>query len=128
MNQIVLLWTILFFFLIYFSLRRKKSESTPLTFDTKIYVEEIKRKPRYKIKWLGSEPLSPEQKRIAELHLKLIDEIISKIKKENPYISDEELEERVKFEYEKEKMKYPELTSIKLGSFKIKRTKAEKIE
>jgi hypothetical protein len=120
-----LFWAILFFFLLYFLLRKLKF--SPFISERKVYGEKIETRASYKIKWPGLEPPSPEQKRIVELQAKLIGEIISKIKTKNPNISDEELEEKVKSEYEKEKRKYPELASTTLESFKIKSRK-EKIK
>jgi len=53
--------------------------------------------------------VSPEKKKkidkISDLQIKLISEIISRIRKENPNITDEELSKRVLLEYEIEKKK-----------------------
>jgi len=53
-----------------------------------------------------------------EKTLKFFEKTLSKIAKENPNISSEELLKRVKFEYELEKQKHPELGQMELLDFK----------
>jgi hypothetical protein len=71
---------------------------------------------------MGSPP--PQRKKeldkVLKLQEKILFEIIQKIKKENPNISDEELSKRVLVEYEIEKKKYPELLKTKIRELKIK--------
>jgi len=55
------------------------------------------------------------QKMLVDKDAKSLEKILSKIIKENPNISKEELLRRIKFEYELERQKHPELTQLELG-------------
>jgi len=109
MEQIFpLLIVILFIVLLYYLLKRG------IKFEIPISKKVIIKRP---------DIVSPEKKKkiekISDLQIKLVSEIISRIRKENPDITDDELSRRILFEYEIEKWKHPGLVSTKIEEFKI---------
>lgn len=94
----------------------------PIRTRARIIREEIK----------GLENLPPEKvekakkefNKVKKLTSKVTSEILFRIREEKPDISNEELSERVMIEFEREKLKYPELKHTSLKDFKILRSES----